>query len=55
MTLYITYGSYASLYLEINHELGLRPILKKEKYRNETIIHGPYTQIIFTPKYKHKE
>lgn len=52
MTLYITYGSYASVFLEINIRLGALPALKKETYKNETIIHLPYIQAIYTPATK---
>ncbi len=43
------------MYVEINFKLGLYPLLKTEKYKNEIIIHGPYSQIIYTPAHKHRE
>ncbi len=52
MTLYIKCGNFASIYFEINKRLGVTPLLKIEKYKNEIIVHIPYMHFIYTPKYK---
>ena len=49
MTIYLTYGSRYSLYIEIKKELRSSPIFTTEQYKREVIINLPYIQIIFTP------
>lgn len=52
MTIYLTCASLFSIYIEVNYILGKSPLFLKEKYKAETIIHLPFTLIIFTPYHK---
>ncbi len=54
MTLYISYDKFFSIFIEGNRQLGLHPLFSKEYYKDETIIHMPYIQIIYTPTHKPK-
>lgn len=49
MTFYFSYAKFFALYIEINYQLGVKPLFSMEKFRNETIIGLPIAQIIFTP------
>ncbi len=47
---FITYGRIFQIDIELNLNLGRTPLFLIEGYKNETLIHLPYVQIIYTPK-----
>lgn len=50
MTILRTYGRIFQIYIEFNIKFGATPIFLIEDFKNETIIHMPYIQIIYTPR-----
>lgn len=52
MTIYLTCGSLFALYIEVDYKLGKSPLFLRERYKKETIIHLPFTTIIFTPRHR---
>jgi len=49
MTTYLTYGRFFIIYIELNLKFSIYPIFSIEKWKKETLIHFPYTKIIYTP------
>ena len=50
MTVLRTHGRRFQIYIEFNIKFGATPIFLIEDFKNETIIHMPYIQIIYTPR-----
>lgn len=48
MIIYIKLGKVRALAIEINKELGLKPLCNKNSFRHEVVIDIPYTQIVYT-------
>ena len=48
MIIYMKLGKIRGLSLELNWDLGAKPIFQKNSFHYETIIDIPYAQIIYT-------
>lgn len=48
MIFYFRLGKVRGLSLELNRDLGVKPVYKKTFHRCEIVVDMPYTQVIYT-------
>ncbi len=49
MLIYISVGRICAASIEMSMTLSAKPLIAKQRYKNETIIDLPFCRIIFTP------
>lgn len=50
MVLFLSLGKIFALYIELNTDLGMKPLFSKENCRGETVLNFPCGQIVYTPR-----